>query len=119
MFCIVKALALGADACMAGRAYLYALGAAGEPGVDHVIELLRSGSPMIAPAEAENNGLTAREVELLEVFAKGGSYKEAARILGISPFTVGNHVKSVYRKLAVHSRGEAVYEAVKTGQLRL
>ena len=32
---------------------------------------------MIAPAEAENNGLTAREVELLEVFAKGGSYKEA------------------------------------------
>ena len=33
---IVKALALGARACMAGRAYLYGLGAAGEPGVDHV-----------------------------------------------------------------------------------
>ena len=40
---IVKALALGADACMAGRAYLYGLGAAGEEGVDHVIEILRSG----------------------------------------------------------------------------
>jgi L-lactate dehydrogenase (cytochrome) len=40
---IVKALALGADACMAGRAYLYGLGAAGEAGVDHVIEILRSG----------------------------------------------------------------------------
>lgn len=85
----------------------------------YMLELLRSGSPLIEPAEAENNGLTAREVELLEVFAKGGSYKEAARILGISPFTIGNHVKSIYRKLAVHSRGEAVYEAVKTGQLRL
>jgi DNA-binding NarL/FixJ family response regulator len=84
----------------------------------YMLELLRD-KPLIEAAEIENNGLTAREVELLEVFAKGGSYKEAARILGISPFTVGNHVKSVYRKLAVHSRGEAVYEAVKTGQLKL
>ena len=40
---IVKALALGADACMAGRAYLYGLAAGGERGVDHVISLLRSG----------------------------------------------------------------------------
>jgi L-lactate dehydrogenase (cytochrome) len=39
---IVKALALGARACMAGRAYLYGLGAAGEAGVDHVLELLAS-----------------------------------------------------------------------------
>jgi DNA-binding NarL/FixJ family response regulator len=84
----------------------------------YMLELLR-GKPMIEAAESENNGLTAREVELLEVFAKGSSYKEAARLLGISPFTIGNYVKSIYRKLAVHSRGEAVYEAVKTGQLKL
>jgi L-lactate dehydrogenase (cytochrome) len=37
---IVKALALGARACMAGRAYLYGLGAAGERGVDHVLSQL-------------------------------------------------------------------------------
>jgi L-lactate dehydrogenase (cytochrome) len=37
---IVKAVALGARACMAGRAYLYGLGAAGERGVDHVLGLL-------------------------------------------------------------------------------
>ena len=37
---IVKALALGADACMVGRAYLYGLGAAGELGVDRVLEWL-------------------------------------------------------------------------------
>jgi L-lactate dehydrogenase (cytochrome) len=36
---IVKAVALGARACMAGRAYLYGLGAAGERGVDHVLSL--------------------------------------------------------------------------------
>ena len=37
---IAKAVALGAKACMVGRAYLYGLGAAGERGVDHVIKLL-------------------------------------------------------------------------------
>ncbi|MGD9749835.1 MAG: alpha-hydroxy acid oxidase [Acidimicrobiia bacterium] len=40
---IVKALALGADACMIGRAYLYALGAGGERGVDHVLRFLHEG----------------------------------------------------------------------------
>ena len=35
----MKALALGARACMIGRAYLYGLGAAGERGVDHVLQL--------------------------------------------------------------------------------
>ena len=37
---IVKAVALGARACMAGRAYLYGLGAGGERGVQHVVDLL-------------------------------------------------------------------------------
>jgi len=37
---IVKAIALGAQACMIGRAYLYGLGAAGERGVDHVLAML-------------------------------------------------------------------------------
>ena len=40
---IVKALALGASACMLGRAYLYGLGAAGERGVDHALGLLSDG----------------------------------------------------------------------------
>ena len=40
---IAKAIALGATACMVGRAYFYALGAAGERGVDWVIDFLDSG----------------------------------------------------------------------------
>ena len=71
------------------------------------------------PAVDQTSGLTPRERELLGLFAKGESYKEAARHLGISPLTVGNHVKSIYRKLAVNSRGEAVYEAMKSGQLKI
>ena len=41
---IVKAVALGADACMIGRAYLYALGAAGEAGVTWLLKNLRAGT---------------------------------------------------------------------------
>jgi L-lactate dehydrogenase (cytochrome) len=40
---IVKAIALGADACSIGRPYLYAMGAAGERGVDHVLRFLLDG----------------------------------------------------------------------------
>ena len=40
---IVKAVALGASSVMAGRLYLYALGAAGEAGVDHVLDLMKTG----------------------------------------------------------------------------
>lgn len=77
-------------------------------------------SPVTAPAPASaQERLTPRETQLLTLFSKGHSYKSAARELGISPLTVGDHVKSIYRKLAVNSRGEAVYAAVQRGQLTL
>jgi L-lactate dehydrogenase (cytochrome) len=38
---VLKALALGADACLIGRAWVYALGARGEAGVTHVLNLMR------------------------------------------------------------------------------
>ena len=40
---IVKAIALGADACMIGRPFLYGLGTAGEKGVDWVLNFLKEG----------------------------------------------------------------------------
>lgn len=85
----------------------------------YLLERLRGDAPLVEAAEEEQDGLTAREIELLDYFARGLSYKEAAAQMGISPLTVGNYVKSVYSKLAVHSRSEAVYEALKTGQLKL
>lgn len=57
--------------------------------------------------------LTKKETELLHLFAKGLSYREAAEGMGISPHTVAAHVKAIYRKLAVNSRAEAVYEAMR------
>lgn len=59
--------------------------------------------------------LTETETIILETLAKGFSYKEIARIQGVTFFTVNQHLKTIYKKLAVHSRGEAVYEAVRSG----
>ncbi len=79
----------------------------------YLLELLRQPQPIAAPAPTPSSDerLTAREAELLAAFAEGQSYKEAARTLGISPHTVGNHVKSIYRKLEVNSRSEAIRSA--------
>ena len=87
----------------------------------YLLERLRApeAETAAAPQVPSDERLTPREVELLELFARGQSYKAAGRALGISPLTVGNHVKSIYRKLQVHSRGEAVYEAVRRRQLTL
>ena len=85
----------------------------------YLLERLRKGAPLVEQAVEEEDGLTPRETELLNLFARGLSYKEAAAQMEISPLTVGNYVKAIYSKLAVHSRSEAVYEALKTGQLKL
>ncbi|SEN82597.1 two component transcriptional regulator, LuxR family [Duganella sp. CF517] len=61
--------------------------------------------------------LTPREIELLKLTAKGLSFDKVGDMLGISPHTVVAHVKKIYRKLAVHSRTEAVYEATQMGLL--
>ena len=71
----------------------------------------------------ENTGadpelLSAREQEVLNLLAKGISFSEIAKVLQISTHTVTAHIKKIYKKLQVHSRGEAVYEAKCLGLLR-
>jgi DNA-binding NarL/FixJ family response regulator len=61
--------------------------------------------------------LSERELHILRLVAKGLSFQEVGEVLAISGHTVVSHVKSIYRKLAVHSRGEAVFEAGRMGLL--
>ena len=61
--------------------------------------------------------LSQRESDVLRLVAKGIGFAEVGAQLFISPHTVVTHVKKIYRKLAVHSRGEAVYEAGQLGLL--
>ncbi len=123
---VVSAITAGADG--------YLLKDSGPKKVIEGINMtLAGGAPISAAAavylldrfrQSDKSGekaspLSKREEELLRLFAKGFKYKETAKILEISPFTVGNHVKSIYRKLAVNSRSEAVFEAVTLGYIDL
>ena len=59
--------------------------------------------------------LTAREREVLTLIAKGINRNEVARLLGISPHTVGGYTKDIYRKLNINTRAEATIEALRMG----
>jgi DNA-binding NarL/FixJ family response regulator len=75
----------------------------------HPASRSESGKPP-EPVNGEE-ALTARETEILRTIARGFSYAETADLLGVSTQTVHTHLKRVYRKLAVHSKTEAVFEA--------
>ncbi len=70
-----------------------------------------------AAAAVDASGLSEREREVLLYIAKGFTVGEIAPILHLSAHTVATHVKHIYRKLAVHSRTEAVFEAGRMGLL--
>lgn len=59
--------------------------------------------------------LTPQEVRLLGLLADGYSYRSAGDDLGITVNTVRNYVRSIYDKLHVHSKSEAVSKALRSG----
>ncbi|RZI43161.1 response regulator transcription factor [Herbaspirillum sp. HC18] len=86
-----------------------------------VLRRLRPGNAQPAPrAPVELQGkLSSREIEVLELIARGYTYVETARLLNVTLHTVQAHIKHIYTKLAVNSRTEAVLEARNLGLLNL
>jgi len=66
--------------------------------------------------------LSCKENEVLNMFAKGYSYCEAAceaaELLDCKLTTIQTHAKRIYKKLKVHSRSEAIFEARQIGLVR-
>lgn len=62
--------------------------------------------------------LTTREDEILDLLGKGLRNHEISDVLGISDETVKTHVKSIFRKLGVSDRVEAVREAIERGLIQ-
>jgi DNA-binding NarL/FixJ family response regulator len=58
--------------------------------------------------------LTPQEVRLLKLLAEGYSYQSAGEQLHISLNTVRNYIRSIYEKLHVHSKSEAVSKALRS-----
>ncbi|HEY0913449.1 MAG TPA: response regulator transcription factor [Solimonas sp.] len=88
------------------------------PGVArYLLQRLQAPAAPKAPDTAADPAtrLSARESDVLNLVAKGYAYAEIGAALDISVNTVGSHVKQIYRKLAVRSRGEAVFEAIQRG----
>jgi DNA-binding NarL/FixJ family response regulator len=84
----------------------------------HLLRRFRRDPPPAEPGAGEVR-LTPREMEVLEVVARGYSNAEISGLLELSLHTVNSHIKSIYRKLAVRSRSEAVFEAVQQGLIQI
>ena len=97
--------------------------------VESLNEVVTGGAPMspevasrvislfrkIRPPERADHSLTPHELRLLRMLVDGHSYKTAAAELGSSINTIGTHMRSIYRKLQVHSKSEAVVKAIRDG----
>jgi len=70
-------------------------------------------SARLEAGRRDRNPLTAREVEVLSLIAKGYTNKDIANELFISEKTVKNHITNIFRKLEVRHRTEAVVHAMK------
>jgi DNA-binding NarL/FixJ family response regulator len=79
-----------------------------------VIELFRQ----YRPAQHATCHLSPQETRLLKLLGEGHHYKTAAAELGISVHTVRFHLRSIYSKLEVHSKSEAVAKALREGLIR-
>jgi two-component system nitrate/nitrite response regulator NarL len=66
---------------------------------------------------APGSALTARELEVLLFLGKGFSNAEIGRLLGLTKYTVNDHVQRIFRRLDVDSRVEAAVWAAKQGLL--
>ena len=66
------------------------------------------------PPEKLDHNLTPQERKLLALLAQGYSYQASANQLNISVNTVRNYIRSIYDKLHVHSKSEAVSKALRS-----
>jgi DNA-binding NarL/FixJ family response regulator len=94
--------------------------------LESIREVVQGGAPMspevarrvialfreIRPPERADYELTPHETRLLKLLVEGHNYKTAAAELNVSVHTVSFHLRSIYDKLQVHSKSEAVAKAV-------
>lgn len=116
--------------CIEAGATGYLLKGSGAGDIVEQIRLLVAGGSPISPAIArhllsrlagsrnatdKSPSLSEQEHAVLSMSAKGYNYEEIASLLELSRHTVETYVKRVYRKLQVHSKTAAIYEARRLG----
>ncbi len=76
-------------------------------------KVLRMFKNNLTSEKDSSYNLSVREKEILKCLVEGMSYKMIADTCFISADTVNGHIKNIYKKLQVHSKGEAVAKAIK------
>jgi DNA-binding CsgD family transcriptional regulator len=66
----------------------------------------RAHPTLVAPLLLKAHGLTPREQEVTQLLLRGATTAQVAARLGISPHTVGDHLKSIFDKTGARTRGE-------------
>lgn len=119
---VVKAFQAGADGCFprdespeALCKFLLDFRHGGAPIPPRVVKWIVSHYQKNTKNKAPVELLTPRENQIFDLLAKGFSDKQIARHLAIAQTTVNDHLKSIYRKLGVHSRAEAVASHLSRG----
>ena len=79
-----------------------------------VLQRLRAPAPRSITSPSRPS-LSERETEVLDLVSRGYAYREIGDALSISIHAVGFHIRQIYRKLAVASRGEAAFQALEGG----
>jgi HD-GYP domain-containing protein (c-di-GMP phosphodiesterase class II) len=90
---------------------------AGRLDVDAAEAVLAAAGHRVSGRREGPAGLTAREVEVLKLAARGLSNKEIAKQLVISPKTAGNHIEHIYLKIGASTRARASLFAMQHGLL--
>lgn len=85
------------------------------PGVARLVLQQLRGPASTIPGSAPCGRLTAREIEVVDGLRAGLSYGEVGERLGVSTNTIRTYIRSVYDKLQVSSKTEAVLEALRRG----
>ena len=100
--------------------------------IEAIREAVAGGSPMspeiarkvvtlfrdFRPPERADYALTPHETRLLGLLVEGHSYKSAASELRVSVNTISFHLRSIYKKLQVHTKSEAVSKALRNGLIK-
>jgi HD-GYP domain-containing protein (c-di-GMP phosphodiesterase class II) len=92
--------------------------AAGRLDGDGVDSVLHAAGHRVRRRREWPAGLTAREVEVLRLLARGLSNKQIAQQLLITPKTAGSHVEHIYRKIDASNRAQASLFAMRHGLMR-
>jgi DNA-binding CsgD family transcriptional regulator len=90
---------------------------AGRLAADAIDAVLAAAGQRRAKRRRGPGGLTAREVEVLVLIARGASTKQVARALGITAKTAGTHIERIYAKIGASTRSTATLFAMQQGLL--